>query len=121
MNNAEVEQAKWNKILAKEGLSVWEGTDHKLSYVEHLPVSKSNHPRSYVNPEKSAGNSDTRLYYQLALSMLSDRDKTFLAVYESHTVPEVAELLDISVHAVHARISAIRGKLKTSVELLDKL
>ena len=117
MSNS-TEQKYWNKILAEEGLSVWEGTDHHLSYVEHLPVGQSDHPRSYINPAKSAGDSDTRLYYQLALSTLSDRDKKFLEAYESHTVPELEKLLDMTKHAVHARISSIRRKLKDTAKSL---
>jgi hypothetical protein len=112
------EQEKWNKILANEGLSVWEGTDHHLVYMEQLTSTRSTHPRSFVDPTRSAGDSDTRIYEQMAIAVLTDRERKFLDCYQSKAVPEVARLYDISVHAVYCRIGAIRRKINLTTKSL---
>jgi hypothetical protein len=118
MTNATPAQLKkWNALLAKRGLSVWEGTDHRLVYTENsvtLPV----HPRTFVDPNKSAGDSDGRIHMQLALSALSKRDKAFLTAYIVSTIPELALIYRISCHACHCRASAIRRKIAAIARML---
>jgi hypothetical protein len=114
------EQEKWNKILAEEGLSVWEGIDHHLVYTDQLSVNRSPHPRSFVDPTRSAGNSDNRLYEQLAVANLTDRERRFLDAHQSMTVPEVASRYEISVHAVYCRIGSIRRKINITTKALKE-
>ena len=109
---------KWNALLAKEGLSVWEGTDHRLVYVENA-VTLPTHPRSFVDRNKSAGDSDGRIHMQLALSALSKRDKAFLAAYIVRTIPELALIYRNTAHACHCRASAIRRKVAATAKMLQ--
>lgn len=111
---------KWNKILAKEGLSVWEGTDHRMVYTDQLPMSRSAHLREFVDKERSAGDSDNRLYEQAALADLTDRERKFLGVYQQKSVPEVAAKYETTVHAVYCRIGSIRRKILATAKALKE-
>jgi DNA-directed RNA polymerase specialized sigma24 family protein len=128
----------WNAVLAEEGLSVWEGTDHRQIYLSRLPVNynqeletsgarrttfKSDDTSRDSSPLKTggAGETDNRLYLQLALTALTKRERLFLSKYIELSVEEVATEYGISCNAVHVRICKIRSKLKQVATTASKL
>lgn len=118
-----------NRELCQNGLSVWEGTDHRLIYVEcrHNTLDNLSIPRHsssvHSNGEEDsrpsgrhakiggAGESQTSMFLQLALAGLSTKDQRFLQQYEGKTVAEVAAVYNISAHACYCRLSRLRSKL----------
>ena len=122
----------WNELLAKEGLSVWAGSDHHLIYLNRPPDHEQRGGYEQSNDEENnrparryvklggAGDSQTSMFLQLAMSALSKKDQTFLEHYQNETVPEVATHYDITTHAVYCRIARIRQKLSSIALQLDK-
>jgi hypothetical protein len=119
---------KWNGILAKAGLSVWNGDNHH-AYVggtpalENLAIAARPARRTGILDENSrgrnlsflkiggAGESDTVLYLTAALQVLSEKEQELLRHYESMKVSEVAALYGRSENAISSRVKRIRKKL----------
>jgi hypothetical protein len=122
-------QKYWNQILAKEGLSVWKGTDHHLVYLNRPPDHDQHNCGSRSGgsgPDDDnkrpirrymklggAGDSQTSMFLELALTALSKRDQTFLKHYQTETVHEIALAYNIAHAAVYNRMSRLRKKLQS--------
>jgi hypothetical protein len=129
---------KWNRILAAAGLSVWQGTDHRLVHVEFGSntldnmamasraarrvgvVGEDNRSRSYSFVKiGGAGDSQAGLFLQTALQALSERERTFLTHYQTQSVAQVASIYGMTSHAVYCRMNRIRNKLSRIGRLLE--
>jgi DNA-directed RNA polymerase specialized sigma24 family protein len=121
---------KWNGILAAAGLSVWEGSDHRLINIESGSttldnlaiasraarrvgsVGEDNRSRAYSFVKiGGAGDSETALFLATALHVLSERERKFLKHYQEQTVSEVASIYSCTEHAIYCRLNRIRMKL----------
>jgi hypothetical protein len=128
--SSDTSQKYWNAVLAKEGLSVWSGSDHHLVYLNRPPDHEQSGAYEQSNDEENrparrhvkmggAGDSQTSMLLQLALNVLSKKDQTFLEHYQNETVSEVATCYEITTHAVYCRIARIRLKLSNTALQLD--
>lgn len=111
---------------------MWSGSDHHLVYLNRPPEQEqhncgrrsggdsedNNQPsRRYVKLG-GAGESQTSLFLELALTALSKRDQMFLEHYQTETVSEVAAFYNITHAAVYCRIARLRQKLSHTARLL---
>jgi hypothetical protein len=115
-------QHKWNSILARAGLSVYAGTNHRLVYIR-CPLDlagESKHERCFVKYGDSSS-TENNMYLQTAICGLTKRDRLFLDRYASMTSTELAGLYRCSAHAIYVKASRIRKKLRETAKLLASM
>jgi RNA polymerase sigma-70 factor, ECF subfamily len=75
-----------------------------------------------IGPERSAAQSQELAQLMTLLSSLDDakREAFVLSELEGLSAPEIAEILNVNVNTIYARIRAARQKLEAAFELMRK-